>query len=152
MLCVNDGSVTRGFVGWTYLDEQSLSFGSRHRDLPGLHGGSGSQCVCRAARQLSFRNAAVLDGMMNRTAVANREKPAVLSAGGGDRTVGLFGRACSRLATAPTCSTHCGYRSIYHGIGTERREIEAPGFGAKLFVSCPLVLHIPLGYSRTRRV
>ncbi len=41
---------------------------------------------------------------------------------------------------------------IHHGSGTECCEIEASGFGAKLLVPCPLVLHIPLGHSRTRRV
>lgn len=44
--------------------------------------------------------------MMNRTTVANREKPAVLSVVDGDHGEGLFGRACRRLPTARTCPAH----------------------------------------------
>ena len=90
--------------------------------------------------------------MMNRTTVAHRKKPAVLSAPGGGRVEGYLVALAAghpRLRRVP--HTLRALVDVHHGPGTERREIAAPGFDAKLLQPCPLVLHILLGYSRRDR-
>lgn len=84
--------------------------------------------------------------MMNRTMVAHRENPRIERSSGG-RSAGLFGRACRRLPVTSTCShTLQALPDVHLG------PIAAPGFDAELLVPSPRVFHIPLRYSRPRRV
>lgn len=148
------------------------------RAIPGWSTAS-DEGVCRVVRQLPRCNAAMSDRinhemwmpglfirhnsayvrfrglivikmtlcvMMNRTMVAHRENPRIERSSGG-RLAGLFGRACRRLPVTSTCPhTLQALPDVHLG------PIAAPGFDAELLVPSPRVFHIPLRYSRPRRV